>query len=100
MIRKYYKLLSLLVLITSCKDAKVGTAETKEAVLNEGSYTSKTLEVYTTARDTELRLAKTNQLEFKNKVQPLETEIAIFVNTKKTFQKYLGIGGAINGCFS
>ncbi|MDG1374344.1 MAG: glycoside hydrolase family 30 protein [Flavobacteriaceae bacterium] len=95
MIRKYYKLLSLLVLITSCKDAKVGTAETKEAVLNEGSYTSKILEVYTTARDTELRLTKTNQLEFKNKVQPLETEIAIFVNTKKTFQKYLGIGGAI-----
>lgn len=92
---KYYKLLCLLVLITACKDAKVDKLETTETNSNTENYQSKTIQVYTTAMDTELRLTKTNKQTFKEKVQPLETEIAVFVNPEKTFQEYLGIGGAI-----
>ena len=53
------------------------------------------LHIYTTAKDTELRLSKTGSQFFKKKVQTLETETAVFVNPKKIFQEFLGIGGAI-----
>ena len=59
------------------------------------NYKNRILQVYTTARGTALRLTKTSEQTFKDKVQPLETEIAVFVNPKKTFQEYLGFGGAI-----
>ncbi len=51
--------------------------------------------VYTTAGSTDLRFAKTDQLGFTEKRQPKENEISIFVNPNKTFQTFLGIGGAI-----
>jgi len=51
--------------------------------------------VYTTAKDTSLRLAQTGEYSFENAVQPLETEVAVFVNPEKSFQTFLGIGGAI-----
>jgi glucosylceramidase len=54
-----------------------------------------TLEVYTTADSLQLRLTKTNQLTFENATQPLETEICVFVEPKKAFQTFMGIGGAI-----
>jgi len=37
---------------------------------------------------------------FGKKVQTLETELAVFVNPKKTFQEFLGIGGAITDASS
>jgi glucosylceramidase len=51
--------------------------------------------VYTTAKDTELRLAKTAEVAFAESKQPLETEFSVFVEPEKTFQSILGIGGAI-----
>jgi glucosylceramidase len=42
-----------------------------------------------------LRLTKTDNLTFKELKQPLETQICVFVNPNKTFQTFLGIGGAI-----
>jgi glucosylceramidase len=51
--------------------------------------------VYTTAEKTDLRLTKGLSTSFAPSVQPLETEICIFVNPSKTFQTFLGIGGAI-----
>lgn len=51
--------------------------------------------VYTTAKDTDKRLSLDLKKEFKKAKQPLETEVAVFVNPKKQFQKFLGIGGAI-----
>ena len=51
--------------------------------------------VYTTAEKTEYRLTRTEANPFVPSVQPLETEICIFVNSQKTFQTFLGIGGAI-----
>ncbi len=99
---KDYKIIGLLVLIVSCSDAKVKEENKTEAISISPTenYTNKTLKVYTTAKDTELRLTKTGEQAFKSKVQALETEVAIFVNPEKTFQEYLGIGGAITDASS
>lgn len=73
----------------------------KETIIKpstEESVTVKTadkLTVYTTAKDTELRLSQTGEHTFGKTTQPSEVEISIFVNPNKTFQTLLGIGGAI-----
>ncbi len=59
------------------------------------STKDKSVVVYTTAENTDLRLSKTNTLQFSDFKQPLETQICVFVNPLKTFQTFLGIGGAI-----
>jgi len=53
------------------------------------------IEVYISARDSGLRLAKTAEIAFSKAEQPLETGLSVFVNPAKTFQTILGIGGAI-----
>lgn len=64
------------------------------------SYSPSKITVYTTAKNTTLRLTKTAELNFKNKEQPSETDITVFVNPNKTFQKYIGTGGAITDASS
>lgn len=51
--------------------------------------------VYTTAENTGLRLTKTATLAFSPYGQPYETEPAIFVDPNKSFQTFVGIGGAL-----
>ncbi|MHC5159236.1 MAG: glycosyl hydrolase, partial [Planctomycetota bacterium] len=63
----------------------------KETFSTEG----KTVTVYTTASKTDLRLSKTAETEFAPADQPLESEVAVFVNPNKTFQTFWGIGAAI-----
>ena len=55
----------------------------------------KNVTFYTTAEKTEYRLSKTAESSFVPSIQPLETETCVFVNPNKTFQTFLGIGGAI-----
>jgi O-glycosyl hydrolase len=55
----------------------------------------KEISVYTTADSTNLRLTLTDKLNFTTAEQPVEREISIFVAPKKTFQTFMGIGGAI-----
>ncbi|WP_369753083.1 glycoside hydrolase family 30 beta sandwich domain-containing protein [Flavobacterium sp. WC2409] len=55
----------------------------------------KKITVYTTADSTDLRLTPTDNLVFMPAGQPFETEISVFVEPSKTFQKFMGIGGAI-----
>jgi glucosylceramidase len=55
----------------------------------------KSVTVYTTADQTELRISETEKLHFKTFKQPLETQISVFVDPAKTFQTYMGIGGAL-----
>ncbi|TRX53052.1 glycosyl hydrolase [Fulvivirga sp. M361] len=59
------------------------------------SAREKELTIFTTANQTDLRLQNTGNLEFKPARQPLESEVSIFVNPNKTFQEFIGIGGAI-----
>jgi glucosylceramidase len=67
------------------------------SILALGSFaqTNTTAEVYTTADSTKFRLSKTATLNFVEKGQPFENEITVFVDPTKTFQSYMGIGGAI-----
>jgi glucosylceramidase len=70
----------------------------QEKKSNQGkpfSVKGKTVTVYTSAENTSLKLAKTDSLKFSDLKQPLETQICVFVNPAKTFQTFLGIGGAI-----
>lgn len=53
------------------------------------------VEVFTTAENSDLRLSKRDVLQFKPFKQPMETEVCVFVDERKTFQTLLGIGGSI-----
>ncbi len=75
-----------LVLLAGCSGRQDGTRFTTE---------NKKVTVYTTADKTALRLAGGSALEFKPFGQPLETEPCIFVDPDKTFQSFVGIGGAL-----
>lgn len=61
------------------------------------SYTPtvKKVTVYTTAHNTDLRLSETATENFKTFGQPFETQVCVFVDPTKTFQEFIGIGGAI-----
>ncbi|HEX3101158.1 MAG TPA: glycoside hydrolase family 30 protein, partial [Pyrinomonadaceae bacterium] len=53
------------------------------------------LTIYTTAKDTDLRISMTGTAKFKPLSQPLESQISVFVDPSKTFQSFMGIGGAL-----
>lgn len=55
----------------------------------------KKVAIYTTAENTNLRLSATGESDFKPMGQPLETQICVFVDPSKTFQTFIGIGGAL-----
>lgn len=76
--------------LVACTTTDKNQTETRE-------YTTEDREVsvYTTADTADLRLTLTGKLFFKPAEQPLETEIALFVNPNQSFQTFLGIGGAI-----
>ncbi|WP_291104967.1 MULTISPECIES: glycoside hydrolase family 30 protein [unclassified Flavobacterium] len=87
---------SLIILIIvvelSCSSSKVNINTLPLTVANPNH--SK-VEVYTTADKTKLRLTPTDNLVLASAVQPLDKEISIVVNPEKTFQTFMGIGGAI-----
>ena len=51
--------------------------------------------LYTTASNSDLRLAASTDKTFTNTKQPLETDVSVFVYPDKQFQTFVGIGGAI-----
>jgi O-glycosyl hydrolase len=71
--------------------------QSKKTFVPELNFTveGKEIEVYTTAENTALKLTKTNKLTFSNAQQPIESEIYVFVEPKKKYQSFIGIGGAI-----
>ncbi|WP_333877587.1 glycoside hydrolase family 30 protein [Flavobacterium sp.] len=72
------------------------TGQSKKKILPQPFSTKgKIVTVYTSADSTNLRLSKTADLPFRELKQPLETQTCIFVNPNKTFQTFIGIGGAI-----
>jgi len=72
------------------------SAQSENQPLNhEFSVEGKEALVYTTAEGTDLRLSLTGKKVFEDAEQPLESEVSVFVNPGKTFQTFLGIGGAI-----
>jgi glucosylceramidase len=93
------KILTILILglaVFGCQDNKGTLPETKDASsATSFSTEGKQVSIFTTASDTELRLDQTGTAKFTPGDQPLESEISVFVNPNKTFQKFMGIGGAI-----
>lgn len=77
----------------SCNENK--TADTQTDDTNNFSVHNKKVTVYTTAENTNLRIAANGTLSFKPAAQPLETEPTVFIDPAKTFQTMVGIGGAI-----
>ncbi len=67
------------------------------AVTLEKPYDAKnrSVMVYSTAENTNLRLAAGETLRFKDLAQPVETQICVFVDPTKSFQTFLGIGAAL-----
>lgn len=53
------------------------------------------LQIFTTAENSNLKLAAMESVDFIPATQPFENQIFIVVNPKKTFQTFMGIGGAI-----
>jgi len=51
--------------------------------------------IYTTAKDTPLKISESGTLTFKDAQQPAETQPCVFVDATKSFQSIIGIGGAL-----
>jgi glucosylceramidase len=81
----------LLFLFSVCCTVFAQPLNEAQLAANEG----KTVTVYTTAEGTNLRLVLTDKVTLSPALQPVESEISIFVNPNKSFQTLLGIGGAI-----
>lgn len=59
------------------------------------SAKNKTVKVYVTEKGSDNRITNTETLHFEDKPQPVETEVAVFIDPSKKFQTMLGIGGAL-----
>jgi O-glycosyl hydrolase len=62
----------------------------------EKTIKNNVITVYTTAENTDFKLTQTASINFVAAGQPLETQISVFVDPSKTFQTFVGIGGAIS----
>ncbi|MCA6075088.1 glycoside hydrolase family 30 protein [Fulvivirga sedimenti] len=95
-----FRSLIIIGLFCSCSTENSSSTETDSSSPSENSQTDFVITgrksvVYTTASNSELRLANTNTLSFEAAAQPLENEVSVFVNPHVKFQSLVGIGGAI-----
>lgn len=89
-------LLSGFIAISCTQTIKKEKEENNEVTKSEVFTTqNKTVSIYTTAKDSELRLSATGNTTFSPAEQPVESAVSVFVNPHKSFQEFLGIGGAI-----
>ena len=84
-------IIALILLVTSSAFSQ----QKSKTLPKPFSTKDKVVSVYTSADSTNLRLTNTGNLKFSDIKQPLETQTCIFVNPDKTFQTFLGIGGAL-----
>ena len=91
---KYTLFSASLLLLVSCSQQKQ-VQNTQSTVTEKFKVEGKQVIVYTTADSTAYRLTPTDTLKFKELIQPVETQVYIFANPEKTFQTFLGIGGAL-----
>ena len=96
--KKIINLLFIGLCFFGCKD--INMSETKTPITTSESQsqftvTGKAVQVFNTAENTDLKLTPTANKTFEKAKQPLETEVSVFVNPNRTFQTFMGIGGAI-----
>ena len=92
--KKIYYILFLLVL-GSCSEIPPVDQPSESISVKSNIRKLEFATIVTTAKDTDLRMAITDSLVFTEAKQPLETELSVFVNPQVSFQKFMGIGGAI-----
>ncbi len=85
----------LMLGFNACNEKSIEPVTEQPATTKLFSVQGKTVQVFTSADSTDLRLSKTGELKFSDFKQPLETQTCVFVNPEKQFQTFLGIGGAI-----
>jgi glucosylceramidase len=88
MLKKTLTFLSILML------SAAAFGQTRKTPSKPVAARGQTVTVFTTAENTSQRLAQTGQIKFAEKRQPTEGEISVFVNPNRSFQTFLGIGGA------
>lgn len=94
--KNLYIIFLVCIVVISCNKKKKANDSPIQSETNVAfSASGKTMIVYTTADSTNLRLTETNRLSFSETDQPKENEISVFVEPQKTFQTFIGIGGAI-----
>ena len=89
--KRIYFVITALVLF-SCMEKK---EKKSDRGISSFSTAGKKVIVYTTADSSNYRLSVTDTLEFKEKGQPFENEVTVFVDPSKTFQTFFGIGAAL-----
>lgn len=82
------------MILISCSRVKQ-IPDTDKPFTGQFKTEGKQVIVYTTADSTNYRLTVTDTLKFKELVQPVEIQICVFTNPDKTYQTFLGIGGAL-----
>jgi glucosylceramidase len=84
---------------TSCVDHtktnEVVQEETTQKEVQQTNFLGKKVHLHTTAQQSDKRLYEDGEFIFTEAVQPREDEVSVFVNPAKTFQEFIGIGGAI-----
>ena len=92
--KKCTLLLTSFLFLTYC-NRQNQTVSTVAPVSGNFKTEGKQVIVYTTADSTKYRLTVTDTLKFKELIQPVETQVCVFTNPDKTYQTFLGIGGAL-----
>lgn len=91
------KKISAIILIIGLFSCKEQNDNKKVLAASENQYSAdgKQVLVYTTADTANYRLTLTDTLQFKDFGQPFETQTCVFVDPSRSFENFLGIGGAL-----
>ena len=88
--------LLMITVVSSCvKNEKTKSANTEDIKTTEIIEFGNTLQVFTSAHNSEYKLTPTGTIEFSDFKQPLETEVSILVDPTKKFQTFVGIGASL-----
>lgn len=79
----------------AAKDAREAAATATTGAPAPINLSGKKIFAYTTAEKTTHRLSLTDTLVFTAMGQPKETQVCVFVDPRRSYQQFMGIGGAI-----
>jgi glucosylceramidase len=94
--RNLFKALILITALSSCvQNDKTKPVSVEENTTEEIIEYGNTLQVFTSAHNSEFKLTPTGTVEFSDFKQPLETEASILIDPTKKFQTFMGIGASL-----
>ena len=83
------------IVITAIIFLLSNNVHSQKKIISNTKDLGKKIMVYTTAEKTGYRLSPTDTLQFTYMGQPKETQPCVFIDASKTFQTFIGIGGAL-----